>query len=254
MAKRSSSAEARASLREESAWLKAYNRREWLAPLTTVDMAIFAIIDHRLQVLLVERSQFPAKGQWALPGGFIDEEADDDVNATAQRKLKEKTGIDTPYLEQVGTVGNSTRDPRGWSVTILHFALIDASAQMIPSMAGSEPSMWMPVDEALSMELAFDHSMLLGRALERLRSRAAYTALPMRLMGPTFSLSELQTVFETVLGVTLEKKAFRRRVQDAGIVEECGAEAKSNHRPAALFRIGNLSDGFVFPRAIEGRK
>ena len=233
----------------EAEFLAAYDRREYLAPLTTVDMAIFAIIDNQLQVLLVERANYPAKGQLALPGGFIDEVNDLDISATAHRKLTEKTGIASPYLEQVETIGNAVRDPRGWSVTMLHFALIDYAAVSVNQ--GTEPYRWIPVVEALAAPLAFDHGLLLTKALDRLRSKTRYTALPIRLMPMEFTLSELQRVFETVLGSTLEKKSFRRRVLDANIVTEVGEARVTGHRPAALYRIDKLPDDFAFPRPLE---
>jgi 8-oxo-dGTP diphosphatase len=233
----------------EKEFLAAYDRREFLAPLTTVDMAIFAIIENQLHVLLVERSNFPAKGHLALPGGFIDQSADPDIAATAHRKLVEKTGIASPYLEQVETIGNGTRDPRGWSVTMLHFALIDHT--LVKPATGNEVARWMPVSEATSTVLAFDHSELLTKALDRLRNKTRYTALPLRLMPNKFTLSELQHVFEMVLGATLEKKSFRRRVLDAHVVTEVGQQRTTGARPAALFRVGEMPADFTFPRPLD---
>jgi ADP-ribose pyrophosphatase YjhB (NUDIX family) len=91
-------------------------------------MAIFSVDAGQLQVLLIKRSNFPQKDKWALPGGFVDLSKDQDLMATAHRKLVEKTGLQSPHLEQVATVGNATRDPRGWAVTALYFALIDFKA------------------------------------------------------------------------------------------------------------------------------
>ncbi len=95
----------------EKAYLKNYNIHDFEVPLTTVDMAIFTVRDNSLQVLLVKRAQHPSAGMWALPGGFVNLAEDCDLAATARRKLEEKTGVDTPYLEQVATFGNAKRDP-----------------------------------------------------------------------------------------------------------------------------------------------
>ncbi len=108
----------------EKTFLKNYNVHDFEVPLTSVDMAIFTLKEHQLQVLLVKRAQHPALGKWALPGGFIDANKDQTLADTAQRKLQEKTGVDTPYLEQVETFGTAKRDPRGWSVTVAYLALI----------------------------------------------------------------------------------------------------------------------------------
>ncbi len=113
------------TIQTEQEFLASYDRRDYDAPLLTVDMAIFSVFNGQLQVLLIKRPNFPAKDQWALPGGFADLTHDQDLMATAYRKLVEKTGISSPYLEQVASVGNAKRDPRGWAVTILYFALID---------------------------------------------------------------------------------------------------------------------------------
>lgn len=96
-------------------------------PLTTVDVVILTIRAGALQVLLVQRPQQsgePFPGQWALPGGFVDIERDQDLQGCALRKLAEKTGVNSPYLEQVGSWGSATRDPRGWSTTHVYVALL----------------------------------------------------------------------------------------------------------------------------------
>jgi 8-oxo-dGTP diphosphatase len=241
-----------AGSRAEQQFLKHYDRREFVAPLTTVDMAIFSIISNDLCVLLIKRTQHPALGQLALPGGFIDEAQDRTLLETAHRKLKEKTGISTKYLEQVETIGNVWRDPRGWSITVLHFALIDSAAERHePSETTLEPTMWLPVAEAQHTTLAFDHVDLFERALARLRNKTRYTALPLGLMPTEFTLTDLQHVYEIILKVKLEKKSFRRRLLDVGAVEETGNVQHGVHRPAALYRVADLPVDFMFPRSLE---
>jgi len=143
----------------EEEFLKAYNSKDFDAPLCTVDMAIFAVAEGDLKILLVKRNEHPHKGRWALPGGFTDLKSDKSIGATAHRKLLEKTGIKTPYLEQVESIGNASRDPRGWSVTLLYFALIDFDAY--GPVNGSEETQWVSIVEALKHNLAFDHKTLL---------------------------------------------------------------------------------------------
>ena len=240
----------------EVAFLARYRRADFLGQLTTVDTAIFGIVDGELSVLLIQRQDHPSKGKLALPGGFIDEALDDEITQTAHRKLLAKTGVTSPYLEQVETLGTATRDPRGWSVTVLFFALVDHSV----SLAGptfeeqADKPRWVPVIEALRTPLAFDHSLLLARSLTRLRKKTRYSALPLRLMPPEFTLTELQHVFEIVLDEPLEKKSFRRRIEEAGLIVETGNMRTGKHRPAALFRIGELHDDFVFPRPLDESK
>lgn len=226
-------------------FLKTYNIHDYDVPLTTVDMAIFSIVEQRLHVLVVTREEPPQLGRWALPGGFIDLKKDVSLDAAAHRKLFEKTAIASPYLEQVQTVGDATRDPRGWSVTALYFALIDHATPLATN------AQWLPVDEASNLDWAFDHQMLLRLAVERLRSKTLYTALPIGLMPELFTLTELQQVFEVILGHGLEKKSFRRRVLDAGVVQPTELSKKSGKRSAQLYRAAALSLDFVFPRALD---
>ncbi len=237
------------TIQTEQEFLASYDRRDYDAPLLTVDMAIFSVFNGQLQILLIKRPNFPAKDQWALPGGFADLTHDQDLMATAYRKLVEKTGIASPYLEQVASVGNAKRDPRSWAVTILYFALIDFNAYQQQTLA--EYSEWVPVAKAQDLALAFDHNELLNLALERLTSKTRYTALPASLMPELFTLTELQTIYEIILGQSLDKKAFRRRMIEAGAVEETSESKIVGKRPAQLYRYALDSFDFIFPRSLE---
>jgi ADP-ribose pyrophosphatase YjhB (NUDIX family) len=106
----------------EKQFLKDYNIHDYDIPLVSVDIAIFSVIDDRLNVLIVKRAQHPRKGKWALPGGFIDLSVDKMLEDAAYRKLAEKTGVTKAHLEQVVSVGNTTRDPRGWSRQMQSFS------------------------------------------------------------------------------------------------------------------------------------
>lgn len=234
----------------EEDYLRGYSAQDFHAPLCTVDVAVFGVDDGVLKVLLVRRRDHPFRDCWALPGGFPDLSGDSDIAQTAHRKLREKTGLDAPYLEQVESIGNATRDPRGWSVTLLYFALLDF-AKVGALVDDTE---WVAVDEALARPLAFDHVTLLQTARTRLQSKTRYTALPMRLMPEAFTLSELQQVCETILGHSLEKKSFRRRLEKTDILTETGEMRPTSRRPAKLYRIsGTHRDDFVFPGMLEAR-
>lgn len=235
----------------EQEYLAHYQKTDYDTPLFTVDMAIFSVANGQLQVLMIQRSNFPEKGKWALPGGFVDLKTDPDLMATAQRKLLEKTGIQTPYLEQVETIGNQYRDPRGWSITALYFALIDFEKFAIQPSSNTEHSQWLTVDQALQLDLAFDHKQLLQLAFERLCNKTRYTTLPVSLMPEVFTLTELQNIYEIILGHSLEKKSFRRRMQEAGAVEETGQHKIVGKRPAQLFRYALDHYHFTFPRMLE---
>jgi 8-oxo-dGTP diphosphatase len=210
-------------------------------PLVTVDVVIFSIRDDVLSVLLVQRDEVlgePFPGRWALPGGFVDVQRDGSIEDCARRKLMEKTGVSTPYLEQLGSWGSAARDPRDWSVTTVYFALIASDAS--PPARGSAPQRWFPIEGgALPAPLAFDHGQLLEVALARLRSKVEYTVLPASLLPSTFTLPQLQHTFEIVLGRELDKSAFRTRLLSAGVIEETGEFRASSRRPAALYRLAD---------------
>ena len=189
---------------------------DFTRPLSTVDLAIFALRKEQLHVLLVRRPTAagePFPGRWALPGGFIDVERDTSLEACAARKLREKTGVDAPYLEQLGSVGGASRDPRGWSITHVYFALLaDSDVSLSPGGNASDVR-WQALSGTRVRErLAFDHAQLLEAAVLRLRSKVEYTSLPAYLLADEFTLPELQRVYELLLDRTLDKKAFRTRV------------------------------------------
>jgi 8-oxo-dGTP diphosphatase len=225
---------------------------DFIRPLTTVDLVILSVREDDLTALLVQRPSVPGEpfpGKWALPGGFIDTTRDQDLEACARRKLMEKTGVEAPYLEQVGSVGNAVRDPRGWSVTHVYFALM-ASDGVTPRPGGNAPdSRWFSVrGEAVSESLAFDHTQLLRAALARLRSKVEYTSLPAFLLPGEFTLTQLQRIYEVVLGRELEKKAFRTRMLAAEILEAVPRRQAGPNRPAQLYRLKRRRQPHIFSR------
>jgi ADP-ribose pyrophosphatase YjhB (NUDIX family) len=240
---------------EEAAFLSAYNVHDYDVPLTSVDLAIFTVRQQRLQVLLVRRGDFPFKGWWALPGGFIDIHRDADLDATALRKLKEKTGVDAPYIEQFQGFGSKDRDPRGWSATFAYFALIAADDIEPMHGAGVDAVRWADIeDENVTQTLAFDHAMILKAAVRRLRNKVEYTSLPVHLLPDAFTLSELQRVHEIILGKTLDKSAFRKRIREGGYLEAIpDALRLGSNRPAQLYRLRPDRETVYFSRIMTGR-
>lgn len=229
--------------REEAAAL------EFERPLTTVDIVIFAIRDETLCVLLVRRPTDPNEpfpGYWALPGGFVDTTRDSDLEACALRKLREKTALDTAYLEQLGSWGGATRDPRGWSATHVYFSLIPSDALELRPGGNATDLQWLPikVDELL----AFDHAVLLKAAVARLRAKVEYTSLPAFLMPSEFTLTELQQTYEIILARELEKKAFRTRVLSANLLDVVPRVKSGSNRPAQLYRLKRKRQLYLFSR------
>ena len=232
--------------------------REFPRPLTTVDVVILSIREGKLCALLVRRSDGkdePFPGKWALPGGFVDIDRDQTLEACAARKLKEKTSVASPYLEQLGSWGNAKRDPRGWSTTHVYLALIASDNLKLASGGNAAEAAWFKIDgSGVSVRLAFDHGELLAAALTRVRAKVEYTSLPLHLVEEPFTLTDLQKAYEIVLGRPVNKAAFRTRLLGAGIVENTGEYRGGRARPAELFRrVAGSGELAYFPRTFSPR-
>ncbi len=236
----------------EAAFLEAYDASAFERPSTAVDTVIFTVLHDALHVLLVQRAEHPYKDCWSLVGGYVDIHRDRTLKETAKRKLEEKTGVKTPYLEQFETIGNKERDPRGWSITTVYFALIPSQDITLRSGKGAVDIKWLKVEGGqVTEELAFDHAEILQRCTERLRNKVLYTSLPVYLMPKLFTLGELQKVYELILGSPIEHKSFRRRMLGAEILEESGEMSYSSKRPAILYQLKKSQDPYFFVRNLE---
>lgn len=220
-------------------------------PSFTVELVIFTVRDQRLQVLLIKRAEPPAKGCWALPGGFLDPCRDESVEACAVRKLVEEAGVRAPYLEQLKTYGSRDRDPRGWIVTTVYFALMASDSVRLGG--NQEAVRWAPVrGDGVTFELAFDHARILADAVERLRSKLEYTHIAVHLLPEEFTLPELQRTYEIILQQSLDKSSFRRRVAQADMLEEIPGKLRDGSgRPARLYRFRDYDRQTFFPRSIS---
>ncbi len=206
-----------------------------------------------MQVLLVKRDDYPFKHQWALVGGFIDLKNDRTLEDTAKGKLAEKTGVETSYLEQCMTIGNKNRDPRGWSVTTVYFALLPYEQIKLKAGKGAVDIKWSIVtDNKVIEDLAFDHNLILEQAIDRLRNKVLYTTLPAYLMPELFTFRDLQTVYEIILDRQLEVKSFRRRIDKANILEATSQTRQDAKRPAKLYRLKDNVNPYFFLRNLEG--
>ena len=236
----------------EQAYLASYNIKDYDTCLTTVDSVLFTILDGELYTLLVRRANHPYLAYWGLPGGFIDVQRDDDLTACANRHLAEKTGITPPYLEQVCSTGSKTRDPRGWSTTVTYYALM-AHAHCISDIDSVDDVQWLPIQQVLTMELAFDHKQMIEQALERLKQKALYSLVPVYALPETFTLSELQQLHEVILGKSIQSKSFRRRIELADVLEETGeiSTSKGKGKRPALYRVKAGAADYRFMRNLE---
>ena len=226
-------------------------------PLTTVDVVIFTVLNDQLQVLLIKRTDDPSEpypNAWALPGGFVDVEIDKTLESCARRKLLEKTGVKSPYLEQLGSWGDAKRDPRGWSATHAWFALIPSDSVELRQGGNAQDVHWHPVDLLPKIaRVAFDHRSILQTATERLRSKVEYTSLPAYMLPEPFTLPQLQRIYEAVLGRPLDKSGFRTRALAANFLVETGLMDVGAPRQAMGYRLAEREMPTFFPRTFGAR-
>ena len=198
-------------------------------PAVSVDVVIFTILDETLQVLLVKRETEPFTGMWALPGGMI--RSDETLEDAARRQLQQKTGVRDVYLEQLYTFGNPGRDPRMRVFTVAYYALAPETAVMTSESAGIA---WWPAHELVPT--AFDHGDIIRYSLERLRNKLDYTPVGVELLPQRFTLSELQKVYEAILGKPIDKRNFRKKIRGRDWLVKCeGTRRNGPHRPAQLY-------------------
>lgn len=202
--------------------------------ICTVDVVLLTIKENGLHVALLKRDREPYKGVLALPGGFVHVQDDADVRDAALRVLLEKTGIAAPYLEQLATFSGPVRDPRGWSMSVAHYALVSHD---VIFAAGHPDVQLLSVDQRLN--LPFDHLAIVNTAVARLRGKSQYSSLPCYLAGAAFTLPHLQRIYEALMGEPLNKVSFRRKMTEMGMLEpvEGQLEAGGAHRPAQLYRL-----------------
>ncbi|MFH5183858.1 NUDIX domain-containing protein [Paenibacillus sp. TAB 01] len=202
-----------------------------------------------LQVMLIQRKQWPFAGQWALPGGFSKET--ETILESAKRELREETGVEDVHIEYFNVYSTPNRDPRGWMISHAFFALVredELSARQADDDAADVKLF--PVEEALRMELAFDHRLILTDALERVRRQMLTTTIAREFLPDEFTMSELYQIIRTVVP-EFEDKNFMRKITSTqsrrGIIEEVrdrsGQPKLSNQysqRAAQLYRFTDV--------------
>ncbi|TBL77814.1 NUDIX domain-containing protein [Paenibacillus thalictri] len=231
------------------------------------DIVIFTILSQQkqgakkslpmrtLNVLLIQRKSWPFAGQWALPGGFCNET--ESIHECALRELKEETGVDGEGIEYFNVYSKPGRDPRGWIISHAFLALVN-ERQLAYRQAADDASdvKLVPVEEALQMELAFDHRIILQDALQHIRGKMLSTVIAEQFLPEHFTIGELYQVIQTVVPDFNEKNFIRKITSTQsrkGIVEEVldnGGKPKMSNkysqRAAQLYRF----TGYVPPLSI----
>lgn len=210
-----------------------------------VDVVVFTVREDQLQVLLTRRpDEAPFAAQWALPGGFVG--PDESTDTAASRELGSKAGVQGVFLEQLYTFSAPDRDPRSRVVSVAYYALV--SSDRLGDAATARQPQWFDVgtdaEGALYLHgpegdavdgLAFDHAEILRTAIERIRGKLEYVPIGFQLLPEAFTLTELQKVYEAVLGQPVDKRNFRSRLLKSGLIRDTEAMKKGPHRPAKLY-------------------
>ncbi len=176
--------------------------------LASVDIVALRLNEAQgLELLLIRRAQEPFEGEWALPGVLVNGRCDDpDLDAAATRALEEKARVRPQHLEQVATVGNARRDPRGWSLSTFYLALLEPETQL-----SDADLRFLPLEAASG--LPFDHDQLVQQARERLAGKSVYTSLPLHLLPRRFTVTEALGAFQACLGQAVQHTTLRGRLE-----------------------------------------
>ncbi|HZY80405.1 MAG TPA: NUDIX domain-containing protein [Cyclobacteriaceae bacterium] len=206
----------------------------------TIHLSVDAVIfgydpDDGISVLLIKRNIDPYKGWWALPGGLV--KTHESLEHAVRRELKEETGIEVQYLEQLYTFGETDRDPRNRTVTVAYYGLVRPKNFRLVATTDADDAKWFNVKQL--PRLAFDHKDILDTAIARLRGKLAYEPIGFELLDQKFPFSDLEKLYQTVLDQELDRRNFKKKIMAYGFLEETKEIRKATGagRPAALFRF-----------------
>ena len=206
-------------------------------PRVAVDTVLFTIVEGTLKTLLVNIKKGVFVGRWAFPGGLV--QVGEPLDEAARRELYEKTGVQDLYLEQLYTFGDARRDPTAHTVSVAYFALVPSFSQALRSGEKYADVGWFPV-RALP-KLAYDHNTIAAYALQRLQAKLGYTNIVYSLLPPEFTLAELQDIYEVILDQKLDRRNFRRKIMDLGLLKPLQKTRRGAHRPAMLYAFTRRS-------------
>ena len=213
----------------------------------SVDCVVFGFDNEKLKLLLIRRGAEPFLGDFAVPGDLV--YPDEDLDIAAKRVLKELTALTEVYLEQVQTFGKVDRHPFGRVITISYYSLIKIQDYELGASKWAKEAHWHAIDEL--PRLAFDHQEIVDACLERLRADVLSKPIGFELLPEKFTLTQLQSLYESLLGMKLDTRNFRKRILSQGILEKLNERQDGvAHRPAKLYRF----DRVAYAKTLPSRK
>ncbi|MGH2665524.1 NUDIX hydrolase [Flavobacterium sp.] len=212
-----------------------------MIPLQNIKIAVDAIVfgyqNNKLYVLLIQQKFGKDESSWALPGGLVKE--DETLQEAVQRELEEETNVSVNYLEQLYTFGDDLhRDSRNRVISVAYFALVDSSKFFIKADTDAENVQWFEINGI--PKLAFDHNLIVNKAVERLKAKLTYQPVGFDLLPKEFLFSELENLYCIILEREIDRRNFRKKILSFGIIEETDKfSAPKTGRPAKLFQFNN---------------
>src|SRR5689334_6599663 len=219
-------------LRLKTAEIEKISHLDYFNIAVSVDCVLFGYDDKELKVLLIKSDLEEFSDLYSLLGDLV--KPDEDLEAASYRILKERTGMEDVYLEQVGAFGSIDRHPSGRVITIAYYSLIDIKHHKL-QLSHNELN-WYPVNEI--KKLAFDHKTILDSCLKRLQQQVMDYPIVFNLLPEKFSLRQLQELYEAILGVELDRRNFRKKISIKDWLQDVGEmEDDVPHRPGKLYRL-----------------
>jgi 8-oxo-dGTP diphosphatase len=216
--------------------------------LLAVDCVIFGFDNHELKLLLIKRNMEPGKGKWSLMGGFP--RHDEGLYQAAERVLKQLTGLQNVYLEQLFAYGDVDRDPGERVVSIAYCSLIKIQ-DYDKDLVKENNAHWQPVNDI--PDLVFDHRIMVDKALRRLRRRARIQPIGFELLPEKFTMPQLQSLYEAIYQKDLDKRNFCKKILSMKLLDKLDEKDKSSSKKGAfLYRFNPekyqelISNGFYF--------
>lgn len=198
----------------------------------SVDCVIFGYDEKELKVLLIKSDLEEFKGLWSLLGDLI--KIDEDIESAPYRVLQERTGLEDVYLEQVYTFGSLNRHPSGRVITTAYYSLIDINHHKL-ELSDNEVH-WHVVSDIKKM--AFDHKLIIETCLQRLRQQVMEKPIIFNLLPEKFSLRQLQDLYQSILGVQLDRRNFRKKISLKDWLDDIDEmEENVPHRPGKLYKV-----------------
>ena len=211
----------------------------------SIDCVIFGFEAGVLKILLIERNEDPFKGWHALPGSIIKQE--ESVDDAAERILYELTGLRDLHMEQFHTFGEVDRHPLGRVITVAYYALLRLTGQkeLRPVTQFARKAFWHPINDL--PKLAFDHSEIFNRSLNKVRRRLSYQPIAFELLPEKFTLTQLQVCYEAILNKKLDKRNFRKKMLSYGFLKPLPEKQKGvSYRAAKLYKFDRRKYAKIF--------